>query len=106
MNHRPSWISNLTEPSPRIFNSSDWQDSSFLTLARLMISKTFSGFSRSALKMFSRSPMTRNFLFAVHRVSTVTYPGQQPQLAIYKLFTKRVNAVKITFDKRPETNPY
>src|ERR1700682_4608456 len=62
MNHRPLWISNFTEPSSRIFNRSDWQDSSLVTLARLMISKTLSGFSRSALRMFSRSLMTRNSL--------------------------------------------
>jgi hypothetical protein len=60
MNHRPLWISNFTEPSSRIFNRSDWQDSSFVTLARLMISKTLSGFSRSALRIFSRSLMTRD----------------------------------------------
>jgi hypothetical protein len=28
----------FTEPSSRIFNRSDWQDSSFMTLARLIIS--------------------------------------------------------------------
>ena len=55
MNHSPLWISNFTEPSSRILNRSDWQDSSFETLARLMISKTLSGFSRSALRIFSRS---------------------------------------------------
>jgi hypothetical protein len=38
MDHRPLWISNFIEPSSRIFNSSDWQDSSFEILARLMIS--------------------------------------------------------------------
>jgi hypothetical protein len=38
MNHRPLWISNFTEPSFRILNRSDWQDSSFEILARLMIS--------------------------------------------------------------------
>jgi hypothetical protein len=38
MNHLPLWISNFTEPSSRIVNRSDWQDSSFMTLARLMIS--------------------------------------------------------------------
>src|ERR1700676_2626491 len=63
MNHRPLWISNFTEPSSRIFNRSDWQDSSWVTLARLMISKTLSGFSRSALRIFSRSLMTPDSIF-------------------------------------------
>jgi hypothetical protein len=43
-----------------------------VTLARLMISKTLSGFSRSALRIFSRSLMTRSSLFAVYRFATVT----------------------------------
>jgi hypothetical protein len=54
MDHRPFWISNFIEPSSRILNRSDWQDSSFEILARLMISKTLSGFSRSELRIFSR----------------------------------------------------
>jgi hypothetical protein len=38
MSHRPLWISNFTKPSSRIFNSRDWQVSSFTTLARFMTS--------------------------------------------------------------------
>jgi hypothetical protein len=41
MDHRPLGISNFIEPSSRILNGGDWQDSSFETLARLMISKNF-----------------------------------------------------------------
>ena len=44
-----------TKPSSRIFNRRDWQVSSFTTLARFMTSYTLSGFSRSALRIFSRS---------------------------------------------------
>jgi hypothetical protein len=65
MNHRPLWISNFTEPSSRILNRSDWQDSSFETLARLMISKTLSGFSRRALRIFSRSRINRLLRFCM-----------------------------------------
>src|SRR5216684_6152598 len=55
MSHRPLWISNFTKPSSRIFSRRDWQASSFTTLARFMTSWTLSGFSRSALRIFSRS---------------------------------------------------
>jgi hypothetical protein len=41
MNHRPLWISKYY--SSRILNRSDWQDSSFETLARLMVLKTLGG---------------------------------------------------------------
>jgi len=55
MSHRPLWISKFTEPSSRIFNRRDWQTSSFTTLARFITPWTLSGFSRSALRIFSRS---------------------------------------------------
>src|SRR6266436_1559702 len=58
-------ISNFTKPSSRIFNRRDWQASSFTTLARLMISRTVSAFSRSALRIFSRS-------FSITRLLAVT----------------------------------
>ena len=55
MSHRPLWISNLTKPSSRIFKRRAWQASAFATLARLVIWWTLSGFSPSALRIFSRS---------------------------------------------------
>src|SRR6266436_4848765 len=58
-------ISNFTAPSSRIFNRRDWQASSFTTLARLMISRTVSAFSRSALRIFSRS-------FSITRLLAIT----------------------------------
>src|SRR5882672_7178924 len=50
-------MSNFTRPSSRIFNRSDWQSSWFLMLTRFMISKAFKGFSRRAVRIFSRSVM-------------------------------------------------
>src|SRR6202022_58786 len=58
-NHRPLWISNFTEPSSRIFNKSDWQDSSFMTLARLMISYAVFCLKKKKTRIFSRSRITR-----------------------------------------------
>jgi hypothetical protein len=55
MDHCPLWISNFTTPSSRIFNSRAWQASSLTMLARFFISKALSGFSRSALRICSRS---------------------------------------------------
>ena len=48
-------MSNFTKPSVLIFIRSDWQASSFAIFARFMTSKILSGFSRSALRIFSRS---------------------------------------------------
>jgi phenylpropionate dioxygenase-like ring-hydroxylating dioxygenase large terminal subunit len=62
MSHCPLWISNFTKPSSRIFNRRDWQASSFTTLARFMTSYSLSGFSRSALRIFSRSFNTTRLL--------------------------------------------
>jgi len=62
MSHRPLWISNFTKPSSHIFNRSDWQASSFTTLARFMTSYSLSGFSRRALRIFSRSFSTTRLL--------------------------------------------
>jgi len=57
MDHRPLWISNFIEPSSRILTRSDWQDSSFEILARLMISKTLGGFPhrKTAAEIMRRS---------------------------------------------------
>src|SRR4051812_351951 len=48
-------MSNFTAPSSRIFNRSDWQSSWFLMFTRFMMSKVFRGFSRRAIRIFSRS---------------------------------------------------
>jgi hypothetical protein len=93
MNHRPLWISNFIKPSSLILNSSNWQDSSFEILARLMTSKALSGFSRSALRIFSRSLIIRLLRFCM------------PVLTEYKPFAKPLNALKTTFAKWLETNP-
>src|SRR5215472_2484950 len=71
MSHRPLWISNFTKPSSRIFNRRDWQVSSFTTLARFMISYTLSGFSRSALRIFSRSFSTTRLLPSSSRAKSL-----------------------------------
>jgi hypothetical protein len=104
MNHRPLWISNFIEPSSRILNSRDWQDSSFEILARLMISKTLSGFSRSALRIFSRSPIIR---FAPFLHAGLARSCRQIKvLTEYWLFTKPLNAPKTTFANWLETSPW
>jgi hypothetical protein len=69
-----------------------------------MISKTLSGLSRGALRMFSRSLMIRKCVFAAHGVATVAYPINSQIGDIGKLFTNHLNPLKTTFPKRPETN--